>query len=240
MPIPTTTVCAPSPSIRMPANLASASNRSFGHLIASCGRTDGARSAIASWIASAATNESSGQCSGAAGSVSSRLANRLPGSETQLRPRRPLPALCRPAATHSGPRSPARASVSASVLVDAKTSCDTSRTPAADALGSSCIISKERFRRRCCRLYQRTRIDEEQEIEQPAHRQYRLEFHRHRTKALDWLVEVHGLDDREVVVGPYDACKHADDGEREEVRLDRRQEDVKLGKKTSERRNAGE
>ena len=40
------------------------SRRSFGHLIASRGRSADATSATASWIASAATNASSGQCSG--------------------------------------------------------------------------------------------------------------------------------------------------------------------------------
>src|SRR5262247_2978296 len=219
----------------MPASLASPNNRSLGHLTASCGRTDGARSAIASWIASAATNESSGQCSGGAGSVNSRLANRLPGSETQLRPRRPRPALCRAAVTQSGPRSPARASVSASVLVDASSSCDTSRTPAADALGSSCIVSKQRFGGRRRRLHERSGINEEQEIEQPGHAKHRLELRGHGSKPLRRLVEIHELDDGEIVVGAYDAREHTQHREREQARLDSREEHVEFGEEARKR-----
>src|SRR5882672_8546204 len=240
IPIPITTVVASSPSARMPANLAPFSRRSLGHLIASRGRAAGARSAIASWIARAATNESSDQCSGGAGSVSSRLANRLPGSEVQVRPRRPRPALCRPAVTHSGPRSPARASVSASVLVDAKTSCDTSRTPAADALGSSCIISKERLRSRCRRLYQRAWIEHEQQIEQTAHAEYRLQLGRHRAKSLGRLVKIHDLDDGQVVVGTHDAGEHAEHRESEQARLDRRHKHVPFREEAREPRNPRE
>src|SRR5262249_47181906 len=83
---------SPSPSIRMPANLAPASRRSFGHLIASRGLRSAATSTTASWIASAATNESCGQRSAAAGPVSNRLAERLPGGRIHGRPARPPPA----------------------------------------------------------------------------------------------------------------------------------------------------
>ena len=54
--------------------LSPSSSRSFGHLSASRGSRSGATSTTASCSASAATNESCGQRSGGAGSVSSRLA----------------------------------------------------------------------------------------------------------------------------------------------------------------------
>src|SRR5262245_27535090 len=74
-PIPTATALKPlSVSIRMPASFAPANKMSFGHLIASSGLRSAATSTSASWIASAATKESWGQCSAAVGCVSRRVA----------------------------------------------------------------------------------------------------------------------------------------------------------------------
>src|SRR5215471_7255044 len=74
-PIPTATALIPlSASIRMPPSFAPASRRSFGHLMVRSGLSSAATSTTASCIASAATNDSCGQCSAAAGSVSNKLA----------------------------------------------------------------------------------------------------------------------------------------------------------------------
>ncbi len=109
--MPTATISGrvPSASIRMPASLAPPHSTSFGHLNASRDASAGASRAIASWVASAATKDSCGAWSGGAGSVRSSVANRLPGSDTQLRPRRPRPPVWAPAVIHKGPFSPARA-----------------------------------------------------------------------------------------------------------------------------------
>src|SRR5262249_57485752 len=95
IPMPIATALIPlSASIRMPPNFAPASRRSFGHLIASSRLRLAATSTTASWAASAATNESCGQCSAAGGSVSNKLAWRLPAGDIQARPRLPRPAVC--------------------------------------------------------------------------------------------------------------------------------------------------
>src|SRR5215475_13846688 len=74
-PIPTTTALMPlSASIRMPPSFAPARRRAFGHLMVRSGLSSAATSTTASCIASEATNDSCGQCSAVAGSVSNKLA----------------------------------------------------------------------------------------------------------------------------------------------------------------------
>src|ERR1700722_56211 len=187
MPMPmATTSGIPSASIWMPATLGPPWRTSLGHLKASCGASPGAVAVIASCTASAATKASWAARSGGAGSVSSSEAWRLPGSETQVRPRRPLPALWARAVIHSGRRSPARASASASALVDPTVSREIRPTPAAAAPGASCIglsLEHDLFRKQgstfrdhaleqgFCRgsggVDQGRGVDKEQEDEQP-------------------------------------------------------------------------
>ena len=57
-----------------------------------------------------------------AGSISKRLAKRLPGSDVQTRPLRPLPPLWRAAMIQRRPGSPERARCKASSLVDTSAS----------------------------------------------------------------------------------------------------------------------
>src|SRR5439155_18974617 len=241
-PMPTATApsAKPSRSTRMPANFLPASSRSFGHLIASFGFSATATSATASCTASAATSDSSGQCSAGPGSVRSSVANRLPRSETQARPWRPRPALWRSATIHKGPRSPARAGVSASALVEVRSSCATSRTPATLALGSSCMGSEQRLRRDGCRLDQGSGIDEEQQVEQPARAQHRLQLAGHRLERLGRLVEIHDLDDHEIIIGADYAGEHAEHRQRKQPGLDRGEEHIEFREKSGERGNAGE
>src|SRR6516164_1040750 len=245
MPIPIAT--APSPplsvSTRIPASFARSSNRSFGHFIATRASRPTAISTTASWTASAATSDSCGRHAGNVGLVSSRLANRLPGCDIHARPRRPRPAVCRPATIQSGPHSPRRARLSASLLVEPSTLWVTRRTPAAAALGSSAIIaenSEQRPRRGIRGVDQRCRIDKEQQIEQAGDRKHGAELTRHRLQRSRRLVKIHDLHDREIVVGPHDAGDDADNGEGEKTSLDRGEEYVELGEESGERRNARE
>ena len=126
---------APSPSVRMPANLAPSSRRSLGHLIASCGRSRGRDLATASWIASAATNESSDQCSGGAGRSAAGLRRDCRARTSRYGRGGHGRALCR-----SG-RDPERSALARREQASAlrywstpRARATTSRTPAADAL----------------------------------------------------------------------------------------------------------
>ena len=55
---------------------------------------------------------------------------------------------------------------------------------------------------------------------------------------VDRRVEVHHLDDAEVIEGAHRAREHADHREDEELRLDGREEHVPLGEEAGERRQA--
>ena len=103
------------PSTRSPAHFASPQRRSFGHLSA---KPAAPASPAARASATPATKPSCGAIAGGHGRIRRALAWRLPLGETQLRPRRPRPALCSPATIHRRPGSPASARRRASSLVE--------------------------------------------------------------------------------------------------------------------------
>ena len=60
---------------------------------------------------------------------------------------------------------------------------------------------------------------------------------------IEWrrrLIEIHDLDDAQIIVSADDAGDDADHGERHKARLHRRQEDEILGEEAGKRRNAGQ
>src|SRR5271156_6490079 len=178
---------SPSPSIRMPAILAPRHSMSFGHLSARLVARLGASAAAASWTARPATKASCGAAAAGAGSVSSRLAWRLPGGDIQERPRRPRPAVCCAAAIHNGPRSPARARRSASALVESTLSRTTGVSPA--QTGPPGIL-EQRFRGNAGGVDQQGRIDEEQQHGEAAYAEHGAQFTGHRVESLRRLVEI--------------------------------------------------
>src|SRR5215470_5984011 len=133
MPIATATG-VPSPSIRIPASFFPRNRTSFGHFNANGGSAL-ATARMASQTASPATNDNCDANAAGAGSVIKSVAKRLPGAETQARPRRPRPAVWARAVSQSGPVSPARARASASELVELTTSHAMRRTGAASPKG---------------------------------------------------------------------------------------------------------
>ncbi len=54
------------------------------------------------------------------------------------------------------------------------------------------------------------------------------------------LVEIHDLDDAQIVIGGHDAGQHTQDRERIELGVDRGEEDVELAEEAREWRRAGE
>src|SRR5207342_1116481 len=89
-------------------------------------------------------------------------------------------------------------------------------------------------------LDQRRRVDEEQQVEQSRDREHSSKLAWHRLEARRGLVEIHDLDDGEIIVGPYHAGDYADDGEGEKARLDCCEEYIELGKEACEGWNAGQ
>src|SRR5713101_9223462 len=61
---------------------------------------------------------------------------------------------------------------------------------------------EQRFRRDRCHADQRPRIDEEKDIEQTRDRQHGAQFHPHRVELAERLIEIHHLDDAEIVNAP--------------------------------------
>ena len=79
-----------------------------------------------------------------------------------------------------------------------------------------------------------------QEDERARGAQHQLQLARHRLEAADGLVEIHDLDDADIVVGADDGGEHADDGERIEAGIDGGEEDVPLAEEAGEPGNAGQ
>jgi hypothetical protein len=110
-------------SIKIPAILAPPSKTSFGHLRRSRPSCSAGRwRAMASYAASAATNESWVAVLAPTSSRSPRVAWRLPFGECQRRPLRPRPWVCSSATIQSGAGAPEPSCRSASVLVESRLS----------------------------------------------------------------------------------------------------------------------
>ena len=94
-------------SVRIPATFFPITTTSLGHLMAA---SSPVASRMPSVTASAVTKVSTDARSGLSDGRSKRdIQMPLPGGELQLRPRRPLPAVCSSATKRVGPRSPAAA-----------------------------------------------------------------------------------------------------------------------------------
>ena len=208
-PKPMTTANAPSGPIRGlraagPATLAPSSRRSFGHFSASRGAAEAGRRLRRPRAARGRRrSRAAARAAGSQGSIRRRLAWRLPGGEAQARPCRPLPCMLL-AGDDPEPARIAGAArrASASSFVDAGRVRATTKP---EAGGSDCR------RREACTSEQRRaaapaaptsgrRNEPEQEHDGARQRRARAcRPSRHRLEGAPRLVEVHHLDDAEVV-----------------------------------------
>src|SRR5262249_13515677 len=90
------------------------------------------------------------------------------------------------------------------------------------------------------RTKDRRRVDKKQDVDEAGNPQDQPQQRRHGLEALRRLVEIHDLDDGEVVVSAHHAAEYADDGKGKEPCLDGGEEYVELREEAGERRNACE
>ena len=114
-PMPTTTAL-PAASARMPASLASAARRSFGHF--NLVSTPVALVTAAATATPVSSGSQPRRAGGTAGFSSTEKVSAARGGEVQVRPIRPRPARCSSAASTAPSGSPARARASRSALVE--------------------------------------------------------------------------------------------------------------------------
>ena len=232
------------PSSRMPASLAPSGDEIVGPFERHAGRAEiGDRRARAP---RPRRSRVAARSATAQGETSSALAWKLPVGERQSRPWRPRPAVCRSATIHSRPGSPASARRLASSLVESEDG-EALDPPALDRVATRRVLAFRQQRPQNSDLRRRQRRRSERRGDEHAKDQHRRRQPEHdalrrlrRVERLGGLVEIHDLDDAQIVEGAHRAQQHADDGEAVEPGLDRRGEHIELGEEAGERRNAGE
>ena len=219
--------------------------RRAGGRLAISSRNDaaGATAASASRSATPATKPSVAATAGCHGSFRRRLASRLPGAAAQLRPRRPRPGGLARDTTQSPPGSPCPAERHRLVVrrADAVEALDpvarrfsargeTKPHPLRTASGAAAAAAPTSG----AGTIQNRRITA---LARPS---TTFSAGVIGSKARARLVEIHDLDDAQVVIGADHARHDADHGERHEPASIAAREDVELGEEAGERRNAGE
>ena len=185
---------------------------------------------------SPATKESCAHSRRGLARASSSVAARLPAAIPMSRPRRPRPAVWRPARSQIGPRSPRAARRRASSLVESISSNSferVARRPGGHGRSACAAV--------VAAVDQQAPTPTTKKIVNTVRRQMRCASSAPMSpsKARRGLVEIHDLDDAQIIVGAHHARQHADDRGHVEMRLDRGEEDVELGEEARERRNAG-
>src|SRR5713101_3423802 len=249
VPMPTTTPRRPpataSASSRMPASFSRPARTSLGHFSEYFISSDPAALSDASTLtfcsaassASPAAKPSVAATAGETSITSRMLLARLPRGAIHGRCRLPRPAVCSDVTNHFGPRSPSRALDMASALVEPIEGSEPVTRRYGPRPQRKCHL-KQRFRRDRCHADQRPRIDEEKDIEQASDREHGAQFHPHRIELDQRLIEIHHLDDAEIVKRADHAGEHADHGQREQSGLDGSDEHVPFGEEACQGRNA--